>query len=77
MQKRCQIKSFWRVTVSPVRLQTEWALITGMGIIIPTIFKKAMGDIAIASVHPSVTLSPPKPLDQIQPNLLCVCVLLT
>ena len=27
------------------------------------------------SVRPSVTLSPPKPLDEIQPNL--VCVLLT
>ena len=58
--------------MSPVRLQTEWALITEMGIIIPTLFKKAMGDIAIATVHPSVTLSPPKPLDQIQPNLVFV-----
>ena len=37
--------------------------------------KKSVGDIAIApvrpSVCPSVTLSPPKPLDEIQPNLVC------
>ena len=30
-----------------------------------------VGDIAIASVRLSVTLSPPKPLDKIQPNLAC------
>ena len=45
-------------------------------VIIPTLFKSD-GDIAIASVplyvRPSVTLSPPKPLDEIQPNLVCVC----
>ena len=45
-------------------------------IIIPTLFfKKSEGDIVIASVRPSVCpfvmLSPPKPLDEIQPNLVC------
>ena len=37
----------------------------------PHAFLKSVGDIAIASVRPSVTLSPPKPLDEIQPNLVC------
>ena len=32
---------------------------------------KSEEDIVIASVRPSVMLSPPKPLDQIQPNLVC------
>ena len=36
---------------------------------------KSEGDIVIASVHPSVPpsvmLSPPKPMDKIQPNLVC------
>ena len=27
-----------------------------------------------SSIHLSVMLSPPKPLDEIQPNLVCVCV---
>ena len=41
-------------------------------IFIPTpFFKKSVGDIAIASVRPSVTLSPPKLLNEIQPNLVC------
>ena len=31
----------------------------------------------IAPVRLSVMLSPHKPLDEIQPNLVCVCVLLT
>ena len=34
--------------------------------IIPTLF-----DIVIASIRLSVMLSPPKPLDEIQPNLVC------
>ena len=34
-------------------------------------FKKCEGDIVIASVRLSVMLSPPKPLDEIQPNLVC------
>ena len=46
---------------------------------IPTLFLKSEGDIVIASVRPSiclsvppsVMLSPPKPLDEIQPNLVC------
>ena len=44
-----------------------------LNIVIPTLFfkKTQKNDIAIASVRPSVTLSPPKPLDEIQPN---VCV---
>ena len=29
------------------------------------------GDIVIASVRPSIMLSPPKPLDEIKPNLVC------
>ena len=33
--------------------------------------KKKQGDIAIASVRPSVKLSPQKPLDEIQQNLVC------
>ena len=41
----------------------------------PHFFKKSVGDIAITSMRPSVcpsiTLSPPKPLDEIQPNLVC------
>ena len=50
----------------------------------PRFFKKALGILQSPpsvrlsvrlSVRPSVTLSPPKPLDEIQPNL--VCVLLT
>ena len=41
-------------------------------IIIPTLFYKSIGDIAIASVRPSVTLSPPKLFDKNQPNLVCV-----
>ena len=44
-------------------------------VFIPTLFKKSVGDIAIAFVRPSVrpfvTLSPPKSLDEIQPNLVC------
>ena len=32
---------------------------------------KSEGDIVIASVRPSVLLSPPKPLYEIQPNLVC------
>ena len=35
-------------------------------------FKKASGILqSPPSVRPSVTLSPPKPLDEIQPNLVC------
>ena len=34
-------------------------------------FFKSEGDIVITSVRPSVMLSPPKPLDKIQPNLVC------
>ena len=42
----------------------------------PRFFKKEMGILQSSpSVRLSVTLSPPKPLDKIQPNL--VCVLLT
>ena len=37
----------------------------------PPFFKKASG---ILQSPLSVTLSPPKPLDEIQPNLVCVCV---
>ena len=42
----------------------------------PRFFKKASGILqsppsVCPSVHPSVTLSPPKPLDEIQPNLVC------
>ena len=41
----------------------------------PHAFLKKCRGIAIASVHLSVrlsvTLSPPKPLDEIQPNLVC------
>ena len=44
-------------------------------IFISTLFKKSEGDIVIASVRlsvrPSAMLSPPKPLDEIQPNLMC------
>ena len=44
-------------------------------IFIPTLFLKSEGDIVIASVRPSVCPSvmpsPPKPLDEIQPNLVC------
>ena len=36
----------------------------------PRFFKKSKGDIVIASVCPSVMLSPPKPLGEIQPNLV-------
>ena len=36
-----------------------------------TLLSKSVRDIAIASLRPSVTLSPPKPLDKIQPNLVC------
>ena len=39
-------------------------------IIIPTLFRKSVGNIVIASVRLSVMLSPPKPLDRIQPNLV-------
>ena len=47
--------------------------------IIPTLFLKSEGDIVIAFVCPSVCqsagmsvmLSPPKPLDEIQPNSEC------
>ena len=45
-----------------------------LGIFIPTLFRKSVGDIVIASVRPSVRLSvmlsPPKPLDRIQPNFV-------
>ena len=35
-------------------------------------YKKSEGDIVIAFVSPSaVMISPPKPLDEIQPNLRC------
>ena len=48
---------------------------TIQGVIIPTLLKKSEGDIVITflrlSVCPSVMLSPPKPLDEIQPNLVC------
>ena len=37
----------------------------------PCYFKKAMG---LLQSPPSVTLSPPKSLDGIHPNLVCVCV---
>ena len=49
-------------------------------VVIPTLFKKAKGILlsppsVCPSVHPSfglsVMLSPPKPLDEIQPNLVC------
>ena len=40
-------------------------------IFISALFKKGNGDIAIASVRLSVTLSPPKQLDEIQPNFVC------
>ena len=47
-------------------------------VFIPTLFRKSVGDIVIASVRPSVCpsvrpsymLSPPKLLDRIQPNLV-------
>ena len=43
-------------------------------LVIPTLFRKSVGDIVIASVRLSVglsdMLSPPKPLDRIQPNLV-------
>ena len=39
--------------------------------IYPHAFLISVEDIAIASVRPSVTLSHPKPLDEIQPNLVC------
>ena len=39
----------------------------------PHAFLKSVRDLAIASVCPSVKLSPPKPLEEIQPNLVCVC----
>ena len=42
---------------------------TGVYIIILTLFRKSVGDIVIASVCPFM-LSPPKPLDRIQPNLV-------
>ena len=35
------------------------------------LFLKSEGDIVIASVRLSVMLSPPKPLDENQPNLVC------
>ena len=38
----------------------------------PRFFKKAKGILlSPLSVRPSVMLSPPKPLDEIQPNLVC------
>ena len=40
----------------------------------PTFFKKSEGDIVIVSVRPFFSLSimlSPKPLDEIQPNLVC------
>ena len=41
----------------------------------PRFFKKASGILqSPPSVRPSVTLSPPKPLDEIQPSLVCECV---
>ena len=36
----------------------------------PHTLKKSDGDIAITSIRPSITLSPPKPLDEIQLNLV-------
>ena len=41
--------------------------------IIPTLFLKKAKGILLSplSVRPSVMLSPPKPLDEIQPNLVC------
>ena len=42
------------------------------GLFSPHIFKKAMSILqSPPSVCPSVTLSPPKPFDKIQPNLVC------
>ena len=47
---------------------------TAAKFVIPTLFRKSVGDIVIASVCLSVRLfvmlSPPKPLDRIQPNLV-------
>ena len=40
-------------------------------IIIATLFLKSEGDIIIATVRLSGMLSPPKPSDEIQPNLVC------
>ena len=44
-------------------------------LLFPRFLKKCEGDIVIASVRPSfrlfIMLSPPKPLDKIQPNLVC------
>ena len=41
-----------------------------LAVIIPTLFlKKRRG--YCNGLRPSVTLSPPKPLDEIQPNLVC------
>ena len=37
--------------------------------IIPTLFKKRWG--YCYRLRPSIMLSPPKPLDKIQPNLVC------
>ena len=41
-----------------------------MKFFISTLFRKSVWDIFIASIRLSVMLSPPKPLDRIQPNLV-------
>ena len=52
-------------------------LLALLGVFIPTFFlKKAKGILlsppsVCPSARPSVMLSPPKPLDEIQPNLVC------
>ena len=54
-------------------------VMSGRSVHLTTFFLKSEGDIAIASVRPSVRpsvrlsvmLSPLKPLDEIQPDLLC------
>ena len=73
---RCKLTLYYQMMNSKSwRLHfKEWSLF------IPKLFfKKSEGDIVIPSVclsvhppvHLSVMLSPPKPLDEIQPNLVC------
>ena len=63
----------WGFAMAPHRLRVlvySWSyfpLISNY----PHAFLKSEGDIVIASVRLSVMVSPPKPLDEIQPNLVC------